>query len=79
MIELDVAWEDGGVGKGTLKTAQGGKTQTRPVRVSAWKGIVLIDDPNEKRSTVHIGLFHEDDPKKWIQIGDDKTPQLPCE
>ncbi len=79
-IELAVDWgTGGGVGKGTLMTMKGGKAESRAVRVTTWKGSLLIDAPDEKDQARHLGVISEADGKKQIQIGDDKATPLPCE
>jgi hypothetical protein len=79
-VELAVDWgTGGGVGKGTLKTTKAGKTESRAVKATLYKGIVLIDAPDEKNPGVHLGQVQEIDGKKTIQVGGDKAPRLPCE
>jgi hypothetical protein len=79
-VELAVDWgQGGGVGKGTLKTTKAGKTESRAIKATLYKGIVLIDAPEEKNQAIHLGKMQEIDGKKTIQVGDDKAPRLPCE
>jgi hypothetical protein len=79
-VELAVDWgTGGGVGKATLKTTKAGKTESRAVKATMYKGILLIDAPDEKNPAVHLGQVQEIDGKKTIQVGGDKAPRLPCE
>jgi hypothetical protein len=80
VVEIAVDWgTGGGVGKGTLKTTKAGKTEARAVKVTMYKGILLIDAPDEKNPGVHLGQVQEIDGKKTIQVGGDKAPRVPCE